>query len=42
MMRKTLYKMKEGQRLKLFACPKDLFIIRQRDIMGPEGEPIDW
>lgn len=41
-MRKTLYKMAEGQRLKLFACPKDLFIIRQNDIMGPGGEPVGW
>lgn len=41
-MRKTLYKMAEGQRLRLFACPKDLFIIRQRDILGPDGEAIDW
>lgn len=41
-MRKTLYKMREGQRVRLFACPKDLFIIRQQDIMGPGGEPVAW
>lgn len=41
-MRKTLYKMKEGQRLKLFACPKDLFIIKQTDILGPDGAPVGW
>jgi hypothetical protein len=41
-MRKTLYKMAEGEKIRLFACPKDLFIIRQNDIMGPDGEPVSW
>ena len=41
-MRKTLYKMAEGEKVRLFACPKDLFIIRQVDIMGPDGEPVGW
>lgn len=41
-MRKTTYKMAEGQRQHLFACPKDLYLIRQNDIMGPGGEPIQW
>lgn len=41
-MRKTTYKMAEGQRMRLFACPKDLYLIRQRDILGPDGEPIAW
>lgn len=41
-MRKTTYKMAEGQRTRLFACPKDLYLIRQQDILGPGGEPISW
>lgn len=41
-MRKATYKMAEGQRVRLFACPKDLYLIRQGDIMGPGGEPISW
>jgi hypothetical protein len=41
-MRKATYKMAEGQKVKLFACPKDLYLIRQTDIMGPGGEPIVW
>jgi len=41
-MRKTLYKMAEGEKIHLFACPKDLFIIRRDDIMGPGGEPVGW
>lgn len=41
-MRRTTYKMAEGQRMRLFACPKDLFIIKQTDILGPGGDPVSW
>lgn len=41
-MRKTTYKMAEGQKMKLFACPKDLYLIKQTDILGPGGEPVVW
>ena len=41
-MRKATYKMAEGQRIKLFACPKDLYLIKQEDILGPGGEPVLW
>jgi hypothetical protein len=41
-MRKTTYKMAEGSRMRLFACPKDLFLIRINDILGPQGEPVAW
>jgi len=41
-MRKTNYKMDKGARVRLFACPKDLFLIRHTDILGPGGEPIEW
>lgn len=41
-MRKTTYKMAEGQRMRLFACPQDLYLIRQRDILGPGGDPVAW
>lgn len=41
-MRKATYKMAEGQKIKLFACPKDLYLIKQNDIHGPEGEPVGW
>ncbi len=41
-MRKTTYKMDKGARVKLFACPKDLFLIRQDDLLSPEGEPVGW
>ena len=41
-LRKTTYKMSEGQRMRLFACPKDLFIIKQTDIVGPDGQPVGW
>lgn len=41
-MRKTTYKMMEGQRMRLFACPQDLYLIKQTDILGPQGEPVGW
>lgn len=41
-MRKTTYKMAEGEKARLFACPKDLYLIRQSDIHGPDGNPVAW
>jgi len=41
-MRRTTYKMDQGQKARLFACPKDLFLIKQTAILGPEGEPVEW
>lgn len=41
-MRKATYKMAEGKRERLFACPKDLYLIKQTDIQGPGGEPVAW
>lgn len=41
-MRKTTYKMEDGVRTRLFACPKDLFLIRVTDMLGPTGEPVGW
>ena len=41
-MRKTTYKMREGNRVRLFACPKDLFLLKQDDLLGPGGEPVTW
>jgi len=41
-MRKATYKMAEGLRIKLFACPKDLYLIKQADIVGPQGDPVSW
>jgi hypothetical protein len=41
-MRRTTYKMDKGIRIRLFACPRDLFLIKTTDILGPGGEPIEW
>lgn len=41
-MRKATYKMDKGARMRLFACPKDLYLIKQTDILGPEGQPVEW
>lgn len=41
-MRRTTYKMAEGSRIRLFACPKDLFLVKSDSLLGPQGEPIGW
>ncbi len=41
-MRKTTYKMEQGARNRLWACPKDLFLIKQEHMLGPGGEPVEW
>ena len=41
-MRRTTYKMDKGARVRLFACPKDLFLLKSDAILGPLGEPIGW
>ena len=41
-MRKTTYKMAEGQRIRLFACPSCLRLIKPADILGPDGSPVTW
>lgn len=41
-MRKTTYAMVEGAKHKLWACPKDLFLIHQEHMLGPGGEPVAW
>lgn len=41
-MRRTTYKMDKGARVRLFACPKDLFLLKSDSILGPLGEPIGW
>jgi len=41
-MRRATYKMHEGARHKVFACPKCLYIIDPISILGPTGEPHQW
>jgi transcription initiation factor IIE alpha subunit len=41
-MRRTTYKMDKGARMRLFACPKDLFLIKSEAILGPGGESLGW
>ena len=41
-MKRTTYKMEKGARHRLFACPKDLFLIKSEAILGPLGEPLGW
>ena len=42
MMKRTTYKMDKGARVRLFACPNDLFLIKSDAILGPQGEPLGW
>lgn len=41
-MRRATYKMAEGSKHRLFACPRDLFLIRQEDVLGPDGNAVNW
>lgn len=41
-MRKATYKMREGRKERLFACPNDMYLIKQTDILGPDGLPVEW
>ena len=41
-MRRTTYKMDKGARVRLFACPKDLFLLKSDSLLGPLGEPVGW
>jgi len=42
MMRRAVYKMDKGSRIKLFACPKCLFLIKRESLMGPGGLSVGW
>lgn len=41
-MRRATYKMHEGAKHKVFACPKCLYLIDPASILGPTGEPHTW
>ncbi len=41
-MRRTTYKMSQGERARLFACPKDLYLLKREDLLGPDGGPVGW
>ncbi len=42
LMRSATYKMSNGKPVRLFACHKDLFLIRKDDLLGPSGEVVSW
>lgn len=39
-MKKTTYKMDKGKKVKLFACPKDLFLLKASSLKGPDGKDL--
>lgn len=41
-MRWATYKMHEGSKHKIFACPKCLYLIDPVSVLGPTGEPHNW
>jgi hypothetical protein len=34
--------MSKGERHRLFACPKDLYLIKMDNLLGPDGNPVGW
>ena len=41
-LRKATYKMENGQRMQLLACPHCMHLVKQTDVMGPAGEQVAW
>jgi hypothetical protein len=41
-MRRVTYKMRDGDRVRLFLCPDDHFLIRETDLVGPKGQCPPW
>jgi hypothetical protein len=39
-MKRATYKMMDGSKVRLWACPKDLFLVRFEDMLGPDGMPM--
>lgn len=41
-LRKATYKMENGQKARLLACPNCMHLVKYSDILGPGGEPLEW
>ena len=41
-MRKATYKMEDGVRAKLLACPSCMYLLKQTDVLGPDGTGVEW
>ena len=41
-MRRATYKMHEGAKARVFACPKCLTLVDPESILGPDGNPHTW
>lgn len=41
-MRKATYKMHAGEKIKLFACPKCIYLLDPGSVLGPSGDPHNW
>lgn len=41
-MRKATYKMEDGVKTKLFACPHCMYLVKQSDVRDPDGQPLNW
>lgn len=41
-MRRTVYQMAEGAKHRLWACPTDLFLVKQEHFLGSDGTPVEW
>lgn len=41
-LRNATYRMEKGARVRLLACPKDLFLLERTSMLGPNGEALSW
>lgn len=41
-MRRATYKMESGSRVKLLACTSCMHLVKTSDVLGPDGEPVEW
>lgn len=41
-MRKAVYKMHKGQKMRLLACTECMHLVKQTDFLGPDGEAVQW
>lgn len=42
LMKNATYRMEKGTRVRLLACPKDLFLIERTSMLDPDGKALVW
>lgn len=41
-MKRATYKMENGVKAKLLACPSCMYLLKQTDLLGPDGNCVNW